>query len=247
MRLLVDLGNSRLKWACQSQNELFGHGTISYEEDNFASALESRWGSMPVPEEVLGVSVASAAATTCLTSWIHFHWQQQIQFIHAPARGLGVVNAYTIPETLGADRWTAMVAAKAITEGPVCVVDCGTALTIDLLDQDGIHQGGHIIPGPTLMSESLARATSAISSYPTGTRIKPGRSTGDCVQGGILRATLCAIESARREIKGKRPDRPTCVISGGGAEAIYHHLSKPRLHVPDLVLRGLALYDGEKL
>ncbi len=247
MRLLVDLGNSRLKWACQSENELFGHGTISYETEDFASTLESRWGSMTPPEEVLGVSVASVKATTCLTSWVHFHWQQQTQFIHAPARGLSVVNAYTIPETLGADRWAAMVAAKAITEGPVCVVDCGTALTIDLIDQDGIHQGGHIIPGPTLMSESLARATSAISIYPPGTHIAPGRSTEDCVQGGILRATLCAIESARNSMKCKRPDLPTCVISGGGVEAICHHLSKPYIHVPDLVLRGLALHAWKKL
>ncbi len=247
MRLLVDLGNSRLKWACQSRGELFGHGTVSYEEEDLASILENRWSGMLPPEEVLGASVASAVATTNVASWIHFHWKQQAQFISAPARGLGVVNGYTKPATLGADRWAAMVAARDIAEGPVCIVDCGTALTIDLLDADGVHQGGHIIPGPTLMSESLARETAAIDVHPIGTQVAPGRSTDDCVQGGILRATLCAIEGVRGTIKGKRPGMPTCVISGGSAEAIRSHLSRPCIHVPDLVLRGLALYSGKNL
>src|SRR5690606_2659551 len=90
-------------------------------------------------------------------------WSVPIEAVSARPEGFGVINAYAAPERLGADRWLALIAARRIEPGAVCVVDCGTAITIDVMHADGVHLGGLIMPGLGFTRRMLVEAAHGIS------------------------------------------------------------------------------------
>ena len=180
------------------------------------------------------------------------HCAVDVHFARAAKAAYGITNSYKQPRRLGVDRWVAMIGARAEFRGAVCVVDVGTAVTIDALDKSGQHLGGQILPGLRLMNSALEKETSDIgkSGHP---RKDPGtgmqlfaKSTSAATYNGSLSAVCGAVE---RAVKTMRAEgfRPKIVLTGGDASRILKQLDGNVLHRPHLVLQGLAFILQSKL
>ncbi|NND69153.1 MAG: type III pantothenate kinase, partial [Halioglobus sp.] len=148
-----------------------------------------------------------------------------------------LTNSYTEPQRMGVDRWLAMLGAWQRQPGPLCVVDAGSALTIDLVDAAGLHEGGYIIPGPTLMERALLLDTDRVRFHENEDyELSPGRSTAAAVRHGIALAQAGAV---RLVLQRSGAARPTLVFSGGAGEVLLGLVDEGGQYVSDLVFEGL--------
>jgi len=237
--LLVDLGNTRLKWAVLRDGRLGQVTAVPHAADGSDAPALTAWEQLAVPLRVLVGSVAGPECDRALTAHSRRLWNLEPRFVRARAEALGVTNGYDSPEKLGVDRWLALLAAHADGRGAACVVDCGTAVTIDVLDDAGRHRGGLIVPGLQLMGECLR----------TRTRIPPFAMPRRVRSWGArpvqpLRTARCWRSSARcgrlgswrsGSSAGRPPGR-----GGGAGDAVAAALAEPSERRPDLVLEGLA-------
>jgi type III pantothenate kinase len=240
--LLIDLGNSSLKWAWL---EMDGLGVV--ERAQYAgtdSDLElplSRWQEQPRPGRVLISAVAAPQVVKAVQSWIIEHWDLEPEILKAEASALGVTSGYDNPEQLGVDRWIALIAAHHAVTGPACVVDCGTAVTIDVIAGDGRHLGGLILPGIGLMRETLKSRT-AIPWVEKGDGEELlATDTGSAVAAGGLNAVAALVEKILRQSAERLGERPALLLTGGDATKLQSVLGEPARSEPDLVMKGLAL------
>ena len=132
MNLLVDLGNSRIKWA-HSGPQHWETGAETIPDEGFSALLERLWGKTAAPERVVVSTVHGPQRERLLHDWLMRRWECEPLFIRAQPQQLGVTNRYREPASLGADRWAALIAARQSSTAAQCVVDCGTAVTIDAL------------------------------------------------------------------------------------------------------------------
>lgn len=243
MILLADVGNSRIKWVCCERDEFRARGRAAHGEESWSELASRLWVDLPRPTRVLIVSVAGSKARVELTAWIQRTWAIQAEFAVSTTVACGIRNSYAEPERMGADRWVAMSAARALLGPQTCyVVDCGTAVTIDALAADGQHLGGVIVPGMRLMREALYRETRQIPPE-TGTAHLFGQSTRDCVWGGALYAVASAIDGIiDRMIARHGPGAR--LLTGGGAEAVSPSLQRDYRLEPDLIFIGLRVIAG---
>lgn len=238
MNLVLDLGNSRCKWALANDGLTPG-GAFAYGE-NFALALDHAFSPLSRPAKVAAVSVAGIAHTDTLAQWVQRHWNLELQSIVTRVAQLGVSNSYKDPTRLGADRWAALVAAHARFASSVCVVDCGTAVTIDVLDQNGLFRGGVILPGLALMRDTLLR-TQGVRDVSGESGSALAQSTADGVAAGTLFGLAGAIDRVIDEQAALLGESPQTLITGGDAQALLKLLRHVVQHAPDLVLEGVAL------
>ncbi|MFN5746471.1 MAG: type III pantothenate kinase [Methylococcaceae bacterium] len=239
-RLLVDIGNSRLKWAWSFGTELEAGPAFSSDITTLADDLKRFWGDRPSPPaEVYLANVAGADRAAVLSDWLMAQWGLVPRLVRSEPHRCGVVNGYDQPQQLGVDRWVALVGLQAYYGGPACVVDCGTAITLDMLDENGRHRGGLIAPGHQTMIRALLTQTAgiALTDYPAGAELL-GRSTTAAVAGGVFLACAGLIEKAVAHLNcNGSPLR--LVLTGGDAAEIGGHLSIPFLRDELLVLKGL--------
>ncbi len=240
MNLLVDLGNSRVKWAHAGAHRWeVGAGTIPAE--GFSLLLDRLWGERAAPEQVVVSSVHGPHRHRLLHDWVTRHWAREPRFIQAQARELGVTNRYHDPAALGADRWAALIAARQLSPAAQCVVDCGTAVTVDALSEAGEFLGGVILPGV-----NMARA--ALLANTQGVRVAEGeegsclaRATGDGVAAGSVFGLAGAIERIVAEQRRVLGAEARMLLTGGDAPRLLALLRGVVAHEPDLVLKGLKL------
>ena len=237
MNLVLDLGNSRCKWAL-ADAALAQGGTLAYGE-NFARALDDSFHALPRPQHVAAVCVAASGHMQTLAQWVRSRWGLEVQPIVTRAAQLGVTNSYKNPTSLGADRWAALVAARARLPGAACVVDCGTALTIDALDRNGVYRGGVILPGLALMRAALLR-TQGVRDVVGDAGSTLALSTADGVAAGILFGLAGAIDRILDEQAALLGATTQVLITGGDAQPLLALLRHGVQHAPDLVLEGVA-------
>ncbi len=149
----------------------------------------------------------------------------------------GVRNGYDIPRQLGADRWAALIGARALHAGACVVVMAGTATTIDAMDDSGLFRGGLILPGLALMRSALARNTADLPHATGHYRAEP-TNTDDAIVSGAIHATLGAIE----RMHGALGTNALCLLSGGAAAELLPHIRVPHRQVGNLALEGLARF-----
>jgi len=238
MILVLDLGNSRCKWAIDTVG-LASSGALAYGSD-FERELENGLGTLPRPQQVAAVCVAVPAHLQTLAQWVQGRWGITLQHVVTRAAQLGVTNTYKDPASLGADRWAALVATRARMSGAACVVDCGTALTIDALDQHGVYRGGVILPGLTMMRTALLR-TQGVRDVLGHAGSTLALSTADGVAAGILFGLAGAIDRILDEQAALLNDKPQILITGGDAPLLLALLQHVVQSTPDLVLEGAAL------
>ncbi|HXR51416.1 MAG TPA: type III pantothenate kinase, partial [Steroidobacteraceae bacterium] len=147
--LLLDAGNSRIKWALVREGRL---GPLQAAEVGDADALGEWLERAPEIERVLASSVAGPEVERALGNALRRGGAPAAEFMQSSARAAGVSNGYRNPQQLGVDRWVGAVAAWNLAGcyRTVCAISIGTALTIDVVDHDGVHRGGLIAPSPTL-------------------------------------------------------------------------------------------------
>jgi len=239
MMLLVDLGNSFMKWAFSCEGD-WRTGRSRHAGQSLSAVLEAAWQKGDSPGRIVACSVAPADTYQAFSVWCMSHWGIAPERMVATAHFASVVNAYREPEQLGADRWAALIAARAMVPGDVAVVDCGTAVTIDFLAASGEHQGGVIFPGLSLLRSSLQAGTGGIRDTDGDAESVFARSTADGVAAGTAVGLVGAIAQVLDTFGRERKDATWPVLlTGGDAEFAASRLNRATRVVPDLVLLGL--------
>lgn len=243
MRLLLDLGNTRLKWVALDENSVLARGAVAWSEP-VAEQLEQAWLSLSPVDHVLAASVVDEARETEITERVRQRFSRAVQWVRSPAGGCGVRNAYAEPGRLGVDRFLAMVAAHADGLAPCVLVGVGTALTLDALAADGRHLGGLIAPGPQLMRQSLLGATARVRPEQAGVVTGWADNTADAVASGCWGACAGLVERFARQVAEPLGGAPQLLLGGGDAPPLRELLSLPCRLFGDGVLRGLAVWSG---
>jgi type III pantothenate kinase len=239
MNLLVDIGNSRLKWGMEQAGLIDRGEAIDYHQVDLRGELQHVWQALKVPRKLAIASVAASQILAEVSELAYSLWPTiELVVPQATATAFGVSNAYRQPEKLGIDRWLALLAAHHYYSGHCCVVDCGTAITVDVIDADGRHLGGLISPGLRSMKKALAADTAGLNfnSHPQNTGLADN--TFAAIDSGTLLAAAGLIEAVLRRLE--TPSR--LILSGGDAEAVAGQLQQAVIIDTELVLKGLRLY-----
>jgi type III pantothenate kinase len=245
MKLLLDLGNTRIKWALQLQPQgWLSRGALDWQDD-IAEQLELAWAELPIPEIVFAASVVDERREALLTILSERMFGRTPVWMRTPASACGVVNAYAEPRRLGVDRFLAMVAALASHHAPCVLVGVGTALTLDALAADGQHLGGLIAPGPQLMQQSLQSATAQVRPERPGDIVDWADNTADAVASGCWHAAAALVERFVTRVTPGLDTLPTLILGGGGAERLIPLISFPSQLNQNGVLGGLAIWAYE--
>jgi len=242
--LLVDIGNTRVKWARFANGRLQKQRAAAHEgwqAEDFEERLVGRARGI---ERIIVASVGGARLDRHLTAAARRVSGITPQFVLTTRRLGGVHTAYAQPWRLGVDRFVAAIAAHRMApRRAVCIVDIGTAMTIDLVDARGGHVGGAIIPGPRLMVASLLRGTSGILNRSGGKAVGKSlfaRDTRAGIEQGALYAAAGVVDRAVTEAHRALGASPLVLLTGGAAPAIHPLIRSTHSSVPDLVLRGLV-------
>lgn len=245
MTLLVDVGNTRIRWSEVVDGALRPAGVETHAGVDFSELLDRMWTDRPAPAAVLASNVAGEGAAAGLRGWVERRWGIAPQFVVPRRSAFGVVNAYRVPRRLGADRWAALIAVRRRLSHPACIVDCGTAITVDALSARGEHLGGIIAPGVGLMRRALVDRTAGIPDEPDGEVSLLARDTRDAVTGGTLYTAVALIDRVMADVAEELGPDLVPVITGGDAPRVLPLLRTRYRHEPDLVLEGLAVIAGE--
>jgi len=233
MKLLIDAGNTRIKWACVDGDKWLSHGVLPVEQ---AGDLPQRFAGVHDIQRVWVSNVAGEEVAQHIRN-IRVGQPDQFHLIVSREMQCGVRNGYSNPAQLGSDRWAALIAAWHLVRGKCMVVNCGTAITIDALSAQGKFIGGLILPGVELMQRSLVAATDQLRLEQGGYAAFPLNSA-DALFSGAIQACCGAIE---RQYALLGDDSAPVVLSGGAAGALHKNLKLPLRIVDNLVLQGLLL------
>jgi type III pantothenate kinase len=240
--LQIDAGNSGAKWRLVADGRVAKRGSAGLHDD---AELETLRRHAHAADELWLASVLGPAEDAALLSALAMEGGAGVRRARSQAHCAGVTNSYAEPERMGVDRWLALLAARARCSERVCVVDAGTALTIDWLAADGRHEGGYIIPGPALMEAALFAGTGRVRASDAGDWTPaPGTSTAAAVGSGINLALAGALrEALRRDGRiGDTPDAaPALLVTGGYGREILKVLGLRADYAPDLVFEGLEI------
>jgi type III pantothenate kinase len=232
--LQLDVGNSSAKWRLVNRAGILDRGTYRRGDD---SAQQLLLNCSKIVDHIWIASVASAAAEAELAGLLENQWGIAPWFARTQARTGSLCNSYEDPARMGIDRWLAMLGARARARGRLCVIDAGSALTIDIVSAAGQHEGGYIIPGAVLMERALLLDTDRVRfDEEIDYDLAPGTSTAAAVRHGIALAqtgaVILALEQADRE--------PMALLFCGGAgETLMQLVNRGGQWLPDLVFEGL--------
>jgi type III pantothenate kinase len=234
LRLELDVGNTRIKWRLVDDGLIVKCGTdikldvcFGENEPEWVARIEDVWVSSVHQDQ---------------NSWIESYFST-VQYAVTRAFQCGLVNSYTDFSRMGVDRWLAMLAAREINKvGSHIVIDCGTAITLDVIDRHGQHMGGYICPGLTMMKAALLGGTNKVMA---GMEWNVGRELGvdtqACVDHGIQDMVLSWLEQHIKSV----PDAVVS-ISGGDGKKLSELLGMKNNYYPDLVLDGLNISLNNK-
>ncbi len=239
--LLIDLGNSSLKWAWSNAGELTPVQSVSHLATTVDSIAQEWWQGEPQPGRVVVSSVARPEVRENLRTWLQQQWGCEPVFVQASAEAHGVTNSYVKPSELGVDRWLALLAVHSRFSTPVCIVDCGTAITIDLVAADGTHIGGMILPGFGMMRDALFEQTAIAPIDAVELPDWLANDTAGAVAIGGVSAVAALVDRILEQSQQRLRVLPELVLTGGDAGHIQGYLQHPGKLEPDLVIQGLAL------
>lgn len=253
MLLQIDVGNTRLKWravgAVDGSTLASGFLNRADSEVNaalFASlfaVLRHEFGDSFGVDGVQVASVAGAGFDCELADWASIRLGVAAAFAVVTERASGVLVGYDDPGLLGVDRWLAVLAATKVSNyKKVLVVDCGSAITVDVLDE-GVHRGGYIVPGLRLMVGALFSDTSQVKVAALAAGEGLGRNTSDAVNSGVLLMAVSFIEGVSRRYCSDAVSEWLLLLTGGDAQVVA---SKLDLGVATKVSESLVL-DGLSL
>ncbi|MEW8014313.1 MAG: type III pantothenate kinase [Candidatus Sedimenticola endophacoides] len=243
--LLMDIGNTNLKVARMEGGARGKPLSFRHNGRCIAELCDERLADFEPPGALFVANVAGAALERTLCDWTRNQWGIEPQFLRSPQAALGVTNGYQTPHQLGIDRWLTLVAAHARWSAPVCIVDCGTAVTIDVMSAQGCHHGGVILPGFNLMREALLGRTRIPRIGMGDVEGALGRDTASAVAAGTLHAVAALVERIAERSLAEQAAQLRLILTGSDAALLRPLLGSPAELVPDLVMEGLALMAEE--
>ena len=234
--LQFDVGNSSAKWRLVHSGSVLVRGSYRSDDEAACAAL---FNCADTLDDIWISSVASPAAEQQLVAVLKEKWDTQPWFARPQSQTGKLYNSYAEPHRMGVDRWLAMLGAQHRVHGRLCVIDAGSALTIDLVSAAGQHEGGYIIPGPALMERALLLDTDRVRfDEAVDFALSPGTSTAAAVRHGIALAQAGAVALALEQSAGT----PTALLFCGGAgEMLMNLLGRGGEWAPDLVFEGLEV------
>lgn len=232
--LQMDVGNSSAKWRLVCAGEEVSRGRYVPGDQDSRDALLN---CVAAPDEIWVSSVASGDAEHRLCEVLAGRWTAVPWFARTASKTGDLANSYADPSRMGVDRWLAMLGARRRTQLRACVVDAGSALTIDIIAADGRHEGGYILPGPELMERALLLDTDRVRfAEDVGYGLAPGRSTAEAVRHGIAVAQAGALSLV---LARTADDPPVLLFCGGAGPTLMELVAASGELVPDLVFEGL--------
>lgn len=236
-RLLIDAGNTRVKWRTLDGATEVSRGAVRYDDDmdDWRSALPNFQA-----DAVWVGSVAGERIDTLIAQWASKINAPAPEFVVVEREVLGLRVAYRTLSRLGVDRYLAMLGARADHDGALCIVDIGTAMTLDAVDARGMHKGGLIAPGPRTMMRSLLSGTANIGDVSDSPPTQPfARDTADAVTGGACYAAAALVDRFARAASSLLDAPVTLLLTGGGCGVVRPLLETTCEESPDLVFDGL--------
>ena len=241
-KLLIDIGNTNLKWCWLDGSVLTEPHFIPHKQGLMPDLSQRCWADLQRPEAVFVANVATPSLNQQIDRWMHENWALKPRFLVSETESFGVKNGYTKPAQLGVDRWLTLVAVHNRYSGPACIVDCGTAITIDVILEDGRHLGGLILPGFELMRSSLLEKThiprvQAVAN----TQDILGKDTETAVASACLNSAASLVERVFSKIYGRIGKQFDVFITGSDAVLLRSALTIPTRLQQDLVMLGLSV------
>lgn len=243
MRLLVDVGNTQVKYVFQATEDTSTLSDIVYlDYQSFQAQLSQ--GKFSEVSSVILANVHGNAVHDSIEKWAALNNIAFVQ-VHSTAKAFGVTSSYLQPERLGVDRWLAMIGAKQIyPQQNLLIIDAGTATTVDVLDAKGQHCGGWIMPGVQTLFDSLLTRTSKIIATPkTSASLSFGMNSSNCLNHGSWAMTIGAIKEAIIQANSQLI-LDKVLITGGNGQAITNLMSDTCQLETKLVFHGLSCFQA---
>jgi len=248
MTVLVDIGNTRIKWATLADGALVQRGSAVHR-DSLDAAIAAFEAKLPPAPRIIAANVAGEHVAKRLAALVAARPNASLELVATAAERFGVRCGYEDPRRLGVDRWVAVLAAYHAARGAACAIDAGTAVTFDAVDVQGAHLGGLIFPSARLIGSALDRNTSDIGRTGMRPRVARGldllgRDTDAAVGRAAWLALAAALDRAVATVTRALGAAPVVYLTGGDAEALEGWLETRVELRADLVLEGLALFAG---
>ena len=249
MILVIDVGNTRLKWAWLTSTGLSDQQAVVHRDAKSALWTAALFDTAQRPDRVLVSNVAGLAMAKTLTRLARRVFKLNVEFITATRNFHELTNGYLDPTLLGADRWLGVIGAWTLHRSVLCVVDVGTAVKVDSVDAGGQHLGGLIVPGIHMMREALLNKTSDIAravehSTPSMAGVLANNTIGAVSRGAVF-ALAGMADCAAEVVEHSTGVKPKMFITGGDAGMITGSMRSRGEIVPDLVLQGLAVIAAQ--
>lgn len=239
--LLIDIGNTRIKAALRDADRYESLPPLATDAPDFTAWEPALAAGAAGTRAVIG-NVAGENVGRAVAQFVQRQCGVVAEFPAVAEECAGMRTAYRNPRQLGVDRWLAALAAWASERMPVCVIDAGTALTVDIVDREATHIGGLIAPGPELMRESLVRGTARLASGGIEQVSAFADNTADAISLGCGDATRGLLRCVAERLAARDPGVDyRWYLTGGAAPLIAALIDMNWVAVPDLVLRGLAV------
>lgn len=242
MKLLLDQGNTNLRWAAvEGGNQIVTSGVVSADRplgDVLRSLPDVAAASF---SSVLVSSVASNTRNRELSEVVVRTFGSEPKFLAAMDSLAGLKNGYRDATRLGCDRWLTMLGARTIQDGPLLVVDAGSAVTVDAVRRSGEHLGGFIVPGYELQCHALTTGTAGVGVAIATPERGWGRDTQTAVVNGVVLALAALIDRSLRELRQGVDETVSLVLTGGDAHRIAPCLESHYLLDEILIFRGMIV------
>ena len=221
--IFIDIGNSAIKWRTPNSKVCFE------KVSNFASSTlpqaDSAW--------------VSAVANLNIVNDIRILFKE-FHLVNSQKKCKNLVVAYDDPLSLGSDRFCAMMGSMVhFPKKPLLVIDIGSAMTFDVIDEDGYHQGGLIMPGLGALRKSFSKFETSDVSTSINTL---ATNTNDAWKNGTQAMLISSINDQIEKFNEIYPDG-IVTFCGGYAEEIKNELPNSVQIFDNLVLDGLECYS----
>jgi type III pantothenate kinase len=237
--LVVDVGNTRIKWGLCSACGIRATAALPPDAPDAWHEQLQRWnltGSL-----VWAVTGVHPGRQDGLLRWLQARGDtgHMLDAEHLPLRVL-----VEHPRKVGIDRLLDAVAANSRRRpgAPAVVIDAGSAVTVDWLDEAGAFRGGAIFPGLRLMARALHEHTALLPlvEVPQGIPPLPGTATAPAITAGIFWAVVGGIQALTAQLGAGSAGHPDVFLTGGDA-ALLHQALPATLLWPDMTLEGIRL------
>ena len=246
--LLVDIGNTRIKWSVLRGDRMGRQKALEHAGLTTRELKRHLFARTPGLTRVIAASVAGTRLNRMLAATCRRETGLKCEFVVSARNAAGLTTRYKEPWRLGVDRFMGVIAGYHMARARgACVIDLGTAMTIDLVDALGVHLGGAIVAGPELLVSAVLKNTAGIARRASGALSNKGffsQDTRAAIHQGARYATAAIIDRAVAEAQRSLQRTPLVLLTGGAAVQIEPLLQCSYVSVPDLVLRGIALRGG---